>query len=93
MKKYLHEVIAWISVHWNLNLYKETLNKCKVLRSQYIAGKLAEAWKGCLFHSVAQLHDPQFIHIGNNNSFGRDLYLTAWGGVQSMPSSDHWKTS
>lgn len=80
MKQLVYNLIRSISKKWNIDTISKISEKWRVLRTQWIAGKLAGAGKGCFFHSVAQLHDPQFIHIGNNNSFGRELYLTAWGG-------------
>lgn len=47
---------------------------------------MAEAGDGVFFKYVAQLHDPQFIRIGNNTSFGKDLFLTAWGVSNSEPN-------
>ena len=55
-----------------------------MIKTQWIAGKMATVGKDCYFRSVAQLHDPQYIHIGDNNCFGKDLYLTAWGGKISL---------
>lgn len=82
MKQLVYKLIRSISKKWNVDIVSVIAKKWRVLRTQWIAGKLAEAGKGCFFHSVAQLHDPQFIRIGDNNGFGKDLYLTAWGGGQ-----------
>lgn len=57
-----------------------------MIKSQWIAGKMAEAGDGVFFKYVVQLHDPQFFHIGSNSSFGKDLYLTAWGASNCEPN-------
>ena len=81
MKQFFYNIIRAISKKWEWNIFSLVAGKWRALRSQWIAGKMAEAGKGCFFSSVAQLHAPQFIHIGSNTIFGRELYLTAWGGV------------
>ena len=80
MKQLVYKLIRSISKKWNVDFACVMANKRRVLRTQWIAGKLAGAGKGCFFHSVAQLHAPQFIQVGNTPSFGRDLYRTGWGG-------------
>lgn len=86
MKQLIETIIRSVSKKWNVNIFSVIAEKIQVLRTQWIAGKMAEVGKGCFFHSVAQLHNPKYIHIGNNNVFGRDLYLTAWGGYKNEPS-------
>ena len=81
MKRLLYNIIRSISKKWNVDTISKISEKWRVIKSQWIAGKMAEAGDGVFFKYVAQLHDPQFIHIGNNTSFGKDLYLTAWGEV------------
>ena len=81
MKRLLYNFIRSISKKWNVDTISKISEKWRVIKSQWIAGKMAEAGDGVFFKYVAQLHDPQYIRIGNNTSFGKDLYLTAWGGV------------
>ena len=82
MKQLIYNIIRFISKKMNVNIACVIAGKFRILKTQWIAGKLAEAGKGCSFHSVAQLYNPQFIHIGDNNGFGKDLYLTVWGGIK-----------
>ena len=84
MKRLLYNFIRSISKKWNVDTISKISEKWRVIKSQWIAGKMAEAGDGVFFKYVAQLHDPQYIRIGNNTSFGKDLYLTAWGG-QNKP--------
>lgn len=81
MKRLLYNIIRSISKKWNVDTISKISEKWRVIKSQWIAGKMAGAGDGVFFKYVAQLHDPQYIRIGNNTSFGKDLYLTAWGGV------------
>ena len=81
MKRLLYNYIRSISKKWNVDTISKISEKWRVIKSQWIAGKMAEAGDGVFFKYVAQLHDPQYIHIGNSTSFGKDLFLTAWGGV------------
>ena len=78
MKRLLYNFIRSISKKWNVDTISKISEKWRVIKSQWIAGKMAEAGDGVFFKYVAQLHDHQFIRIGNNSSFGKDLYLTAW---------------
>ena len=78
MKRLLYNIIRSISKKWNVDTISKISEKWRVIKSQWIAGKMAEAGDGVYFKYVAQLHDHQFIRIGNNSSFGKDLYLTAW---------------
>ena len=91
MKKNIYKLIRLLSYSYKFNILSKISEKWRVIKSQWIAGKMAEAGDGVFFKYVAQLHDPQFIHIGNNTSFGKDLYLTAWGGevivIQIFPSA------
>ena len=83
MKRLLYNIIRSISKKWNVDTISKISEKWRVIKSQWIAGKMAEAGDGVFFKYVAQLHAPQFIQIGNNTSFGKDLYLTAWGGISN----------
>lgn len=80
MKKNIYKLIRLLSNTYKFNILSKISEKWRVIKSQWIAGKMAETGDGVFFKYVAQLHAPQFIHIGSNSSFGKDLYLTAWGG-------------
>ena len=86
MKRLLYNFIRSISMKWNVDTISKISEKWRVIKSQWIAGKMATVGKDCYFRSVAQLHDPQYIHIGDNNCFGKDLYLTAWGISNREPN-------
>ena len=85
MKQFIYKLIRSISKKWNVDTTSKISEKWRVLRSEWVAGKMAAVGKGCYFRSVAQLHDTQYIHIGDNNCFGKDLYLTTWGGYKDKP--------
>lgn len=84
MIRRIYKLIRLLSNTYKFNILSKISEKWRVIKSQWIAGKMAEAGDGVFFKYVAQLHDPQYIRIGNNTSFGKDLYLTAWGG-QNKP--------
>ena len=86
MKQLIYNIVRSISKKWNVDTISKISEKWRVIKSQWIAGKMAEAGDGVFFKFVAQLHDPQFIHIGNNTFFGKDLYLTAWGVSNCDPN-------
>ena len=86
MKRLLYNFIRSISKKWNVDTISKISEKWRVIKSQWIAGKMAEAGDGVFFKYVAQLHDPQYIRIGNNTSFGKDLYLTVWGVSNREPN-------
>ena len=86
MKKNIYKLIRLLSYSYKFNILSKISEKWRVIKSQWIAGKMAEAGDGVFFKYVAQLHDPQFIRIGNNTSFGKDLYLTAWGVSNCEPN-------
>ena len=87
MNRLLYNFVRSISKKWNVDTISKISEKWRVIKSQWIAGKMAEAGDGVFFKYVAQLHDPQYIHIGNNTSFGKDLFLTAWGGVSDREAN------
>ena len=86
MKRLLYNFIRSISEKWNVDTISKISEKWRVIKSQWIAGKMAYAGDGVFFKYVAQLHDPQYIRIGNNTSFGKDLYLTVWGVSDREPN-------
>lgn len=81
----IFNIIRNISRHYPFNPIMFLKGKWAKIKTEWIAGKFAEVGKDCYFRSVAQLHDPQYIHLGDNNCFGKDLYLTAWEGGQNKP--------
>lgn len=91
MKQKICKIIRSISKKCNFDTISKISEKWRVLRSEWVAGKMAAVGKGCYFRSVAQLHDTQFIHIGDNNCFGKDLYLTAWRGGAKYAYTDYWQ--
>ena len=53
-------------------------NKSNSLYSIWICLQINKCGSKVHFTSVAYLKGNKFIEIGNNTSFGKDLYLTAW---------------
>ena len=78
MKLFIYKIIRRISHFWRWNLWSTILQKCQVIRSEWIAAKMAECGRNVFFSKVAMLHCPQFIHLGNHTAFGEELYLTTW---------------
>ena len=78
MKKFLYYLIRCQSRFWRWNLWLTIWQKCQVIRSEWIAAKMAECGQGVSFRSVGMLHCPEFIHIGGKTNFGKDIWLTAW---------------
>lgn len=61
-----------------MNLFGIIKEKCMVLRSEWIAAKMANCGHGVSFVKIGMLHSPGFIHIGDKTNFGKDIWLTAW---------------
>lgn len=52
--------------------------KWAVLKSKWLSGVFLKSAKNCMFWGKVYLKDPHRISLGENNSFGDNLYLTAW---------------
>ena len=49
-----------------------------VIKSKWLSYTFFEPARNCLFLGKVYLKDPHRIHLGVNNAFGDNLYLTAW---------------
>lgn len=49
-----------------------------VIKSKWLSGFFMEPAKSCMFWGKVYLKDPNRIYLGERNSFGDNLYLTAW---------------
>lgn len=56
-------------------LWKERID---VLRSKWLSRSFITPVEKCSFRGKVYLKDPHRIDLGDNNSFGDNLYLTAW---------------
>ena len=56
----------------------DDLEKCQVIRSEWIAAKMAECGQGVFFVKIGMINGPEFIHIGEHTYFSKDIWLTAW---------------
>lgn len=62
--------------------------KYKVLiKSKWLSYTFLEPAKNCIFWGKVYLKDPHRISLGSNNSFGDNLYLTAWSQFCTNPTS------
>lgn len=87
VKLLFYNMIRCLSHFWRWN-FKTTIRlKCSAVRSEWLAAKMAECGRNVFFSKVAMLHCPEFIHLGDNTNFGKELYLTAWriGGGNNDP--------
>ena len=48
------------------------------IKSKWLSGVFLEPAKNCVFRGKVYLKDPHRIRLGEQNSFGDNLYLTAW---------------
>lgn len=78
MKQLVYRFIRCLSRCSRWNLWTAVSLKCKVVRSEWLAAKMAECGQNVFFSKIGMLHCPEFIHLGDNTNFGRELYLTAW---------------
>lgn len=81
----IFKIIRNISRHYPLHPIMFLRGKWTKIKTEWIAGKMAEAGNNCFFHYVAQLKNPQNIRIGSNTVFGRELYLTTWEVADAKP--------
>lgn len=63
---------------FSYRLFMYFRNKKNSLYSIWIGQQINNCGSKVRFTSVASLRGYKFIEIGNNTSFGKDLYLTAW---------------
>lgn len=72
---------------WRWNLWSTIWQKCQVIRSEWIAAKMAECGQGVSFVKIGMINGPEFIHIGEYTNFSNDIWLTAWriDGCLSKP--------
>lgn len=84
MKQLIYKFIRCVSHHWRMHVFDTIKEKCNVIKSEWIAAKMAECGQGVSFKSIGMLHCPGFIHIGDKTNFGKDVWLTAWqfGGAR-----------
>ena len=78
MKKFLYYLIRRQSRFWRWNLWAMIWQKCQVIRSEWIAAKMAECGQGVFFVNIGMIKCPKFIHIGDYTKFNKDIWLTAW---------------
>mgnify|MGYP003288777671 FL=1 len=78
MKKFLYYLIRCQSRFWRWNLWSTIWQKCQVIRSEWIAAKMAECGQGVFFVKIGMINGPEFIHIGEHTYFSKDIWLTAW---------------
>lgn len=76
---------------WQINFWVIILDKCNALYSEWISAKMASCGQCVRFLKIGMLHCPQYIHIGNNTSFGKEIYLTSWdsGGKPFLKIGDN----
>lgn len=55
--------------------------------SAYICSRIRNVGKRVRFQKVASLVGGQFISVGDDCCFARDLYLTVWGGINATSPS------
>ncbi len=85
MKFLVFKVIRSISKHRGGDIFNILTTKWRIIKTQWIAGKLAEVGEGVFFCQIEMLHCPQYIHIGAGSYFDQGLYLTAWKKLQNAP--------
>ena len=87
MKKQLYRLIRILSRFWRFNVLTVFCVKYKAVKSEWIAAKMVECGHGVHFSKIGMLHSPEYIHVGHQTGFGKDLFLTAWkrGGKISTP--------
>lgn len=87
MKKCIYKVIRFVSRSWRLSVFAKLKEKCNVIKSEWIAAKMAECGDHVFFHQVGSLHNLYYVHLGSNINFGKDIWLSTWnsGGAKSEP--------
>lgn len=78
MKQLFYRFIRCISRYCRWNLWTTIWQKCQVIRSEWIAAKMAECGQGVFFVKIGMINGPEFIHIGEYTNFSKDIWLTAW---------------
>ena len=78
MKKILENIIRLLSAYWPHKLCANIKKLFLIVYSQWICGRFSSAGKHVFFTSITYLRGEKFIKIGNNTTFGKGLFLTAW---------------
>ncbi len=78
MKKLVYKLIHLFSRLWQFKMWAVFCLKCKAIRSEWIAAKMADCGCGVFFSKIRMLHHPEFIHIGSQTNFSNDLWLCTW---------------
>lgn len=78
MRPMIFKVIRSVSKKWRWMICSIISTNWKMIKTEWIAGKMAEVGDGVFFCQVKMLRGPEFISIGQGSYFGRGLYLTAW---------------
>lgn len=63
---------------YSYNAYANWKGRKAVLKSMWLSSVFLKPAKNCMFWGKVYLKDPHRISMGERNSFGDNLYLTAW---------------
>ena len=78
MKQLFYTIVRFLSRSWRWSLWTTICLKLKVVKSEWIAAKMAECGQGVFFSKIGMLHCPEYIHIGSLTKFANEIWLTAW---------------
>lgn len=87
--KLVYNMIRCLSHYWRWNFFATFFLKIQVLFSEWYAAKMAECGQKIFFAKIGMLHGSKCIHLGNNIYFGKELFLSAWGGESFLKIGSH----
>lgn len=85
MMRIIFRTIRSVSKNLGVDIFDILSTKWRIIKTQWIACKMAEVGDGVFFRQVELLHCPQYIHIGKGSYFDRGLFLTTWKKTINEP--------
>lgn len=86
INKIIIGIIRFISKIYSYNTSLRCKSRIAIIKSKWLSYTFLNPAKQCLFKGNVYLKDPCRIQLGVNDSFGDNLYLTAWSQFSTNSS-------
>lgn len=86
IKTITKRILLFISQYLPLTYSSSCINKLRVFNSLLISSRFKSCGTNVTFNSISLLKGEQYIEIGKNVTFGKDLWLTAWNIGGRIPT-------
>lgn len=89
-KTFYNILVSIIGIFWNSKRLDSWENRINYIRSLWRKKQFKVVGQAVLFQKIELLKGPEYISIGNQTSFEKDLYLTAWDSYQANNDIQHF---